>query len=285
MIIIQNGITGIGKVRFITGKGKHSGMQFSLIKQKMMEYLKRLRIFNGNGLKILAAALMFIDHIGLLLFPDEAWLRFIGRLSMPLFAFMIAEGCRYTKNKYKHFFLLFGLGAACQLVYFIFDPKSVYLGILLTFSISTLIIYAMQYVKKCFLEKGEKTAHKIAAVLLLVLLIAGAFTLCCFVLVDYGFWGIMMPVFASIFDFHRIPAPVEWQKLDCLPIKVLCMAVAEIFLIVTYYAPLFQLPALLAFPLLLLYNGEKGKANLKYFFYVFYPLHLGLLQGILFLLA
>ena len=250
-----------------------------------METLKNFRIFNGNGLKILAAALMLIDHIGLLLFPDEAWLRVIGRLSMPLFAFMIAEGCRYTKNKYKHFFLLFGLGAACQLVYFIFDPKNIYLGILITFSISTLIIYAMQYAKKCFFEKERKTADKIAAALLLAVLIAGAFTLCQFVLVDYGFWGIMMPVFAAIFDFHRAPAPVELQKLDCLPVKISCMLVAEIFLIITHYAPLFQLPALLAFPLLLLYNGEKGKANLKYFFYIFYPLHLGFLQGLLFLLA
>ena len=56
---------------------------------------------------------MFLDHFGLLFFKDgtlaNAWLRGFGRLSMPLFAFMIAEGCRYTKNKVKHFFLLFGL--------------------------------------------------------------------------------------------------------------------------------------------------------------------------------
>jgi hypothetical protein len=121
-----------------------------------METLKKLRIFNGNTLKILAAIFMFLDHFGLLFFREgtlaNAWLRGFGRLSMPLFAFMIAEGCRYTKNKVKHFFLLFGLGAACQIVYIIFDPHTMYLGILLTFSISTLIIYAMQYAKKCFFD-------------------------------------------------------------------------------------------------------------------------------------
>ena len=264
-----------------------------------METLKKLRIFNGNGLKILAAILMLIDHMGMLLFPNEPWLRFIGRLSMPLFAFMIAEGCRYTKNKYKHFFLLFGLGAACQIVYIIFDPKNVYLGILLTFSISTLIIYAMQYAKNCFLSNGVKRIEKAASVLLVAILVALSYLLCHFVLIDYGFWGIMMPIFASIFDFHRIPAPKQgqsladnqeqihtekWRKLDCIPLRVLCMAVAEILLIVTHHLPLFQLPSLLAFPLLLLYNGKKGTANLKYFFYVFYPLHLGVLQGIVFLL-
>ena len=264
-----------------------------------METLKKLRIFNGNVLKLLAAVFMLIDHAGMLLFPDEAWLRVLGRLSMPLFAFMIAEGCRYTKNKWKHFFLLFGLGVGCQIVYILFDPKKVYLGILITFSISTLIIYAMQYAKKCFFSPKTSWAKKTASALWVALLVTLSYLLCRFILVDYGFWGIMMPVFASIFDFHRIPTPVEgenpessqaessfekWRRLDCLPIKVLCMAVAEILLIATHSLPLFQLPALLAFPLLLLYNGEKGKANLKYFFYIFYPLHLGVLQGIVFLL-
>ena len=253
-------------------------------KRKGMEFLKKLRIFNGNGLKLLAAAFMLIDHIGIMLFPDVAWLRFIGRFSMPLFAFMIAEGCRYTKNKVKHFFLLFGLGVLCQIVYFIFDPSSLYLGILITFSISTLIIYALQYAKKCFFEKEAKTSRQLLSSGLVLALVALSFVLTRFILVDYGFWGIMMPVFASIFDFHRIPAPDSLKKLDCLPIKVLCMMLAEVLLIVTHYEPLFQLPSLIAFALLLLYNGEKGKANLKYFFYIFYPLHLALLEGVVFLL-
>ena len=249
-----------------------------------MEILKKLRVFNSNGLKLLAAAFMLVDHIGVLLFPDVPWLRFIGRFSMPLFAFMIAEGCRYTKNKYRHFFLLFGLGAICQVVYIIFDPTNIYLGILITFSISTLIIYALQYAKLCFFEENRKTSKQILSLGLVLLLIAASYVLTRFILVDYGFWGIMMPVFASIFDFHRIPAPDSLKKLDCLPTRVLCMMAAEIMLIVTFAEPLFQLPALIAFALLLLYNGEKGKANLKYFFYVFYPVHLGLLQGIVFLL-
>ena len=270
-----------------------------------MEALKKLRIFNGNTLKILAAILMFLDHFGLLFFKDgtlaNAWLRGFGRLSMPLFAFMIAEGCRYTKNKVKHFFLLFGLGAACQIVYIIFDPHTMYLGILLTFSISTLIIYAMQFAKKCFFppqddqpfnectqalsSPNQRLALKAASLMLVFSLVALAFTLCHFVTVDYGFWGVMMPVFASLFDFHRIPAPARLKKLDCLPVKILCMALMEIMLIATHTLPMFQLPALLAFPLLLLYNGQKGKAKLKYFFYIFYPVHLGLLTGLSMLLS
>ena len=262
-----------------------------------MGILKKLRILNGNGLKLLAAAFMLVDHMGVLLFPDLPWMRFIGRLAMPLFAFMIAEGCRYTKNKCKHFFLLFGLGAVCQIVYILFDPSNLYLGILVTFSISVLIIYAMQYAKKCLFEENAKTWKQLLSISLVFALIALAFVATRLVMIDYGFWGIMLPVFASIFDFHRIPAPDALKKLDCLPVRVTCMMLAELLLIATYGNPIFwvhtngvltdpsfQLPALLTFPLLLLYSGEKGKANLKYFFYLFYPLHLAILQGIVSLL-
>ena len=85
-----------------------------------METLKKLRILNSNALKLLAAVAMFIDHFGLLYFPEVLVLRYIGRLAMPLFAFAISEGCRYTRDKRKHFLFLFAVGLACQLVYFIF---------------------------------------------------------------------------------------------------------------------------------------------------------------------
>ena len=41
-----------------------------------------------------------------------------------------------------------------------------------------------------------------------------------------------------------------------------------------------QICALLALPLLALYNGQRGKWKMKYFFYLYYPLHLVVIQGI-----
>ena len=81
----------------------------------------QMRILNANEIKIIAAVLMFIDHIGFMwgIVP----LSCVGRLSMPLFAFMIAEGCRYTKNKFLHFSMIFALGVICQTVYFFFAPQ------------------------------------------------------------------------------------------------------------------------------------------------------------------
>ena len=46
-----------------------------------------------------------------------------------------------------------------------------------------------------------------------------------------------------------------------------------------------QVWSLLALPLLMLYSGRRGKWNMKYFFYIFYPAHLAILQGIAWLIA
>ncbi|MBQ8402939.1 MAG: hypothetical protein IJX55_00760, partial [Clostridia bacterium] len=92
-------------------------------------------------MKIIAALAMFIDHAGYLMFPQYDILRIIGRMAFPIFAFMIAEGCKYTKNKARYFFTVFGLAAICQTVYYIFD-KSLFMSVLISFSLAILMIYA-----------------------------------------------------------------------------------------------------------------------------------------------
>lgn len=60
-----------------------------------------MKILNNNQLKIIACIFMLIDYIGFFLYPEIIILRYIGRLAFPLFAFFIAEGAYYTKNKIK----------------------------------------------------------------------------------------------------------------------------------------------------------------------------------------
>ena len=89
---------------------------------------------SGNVLKIIAAISMLIDHVGYMLFPEYKILRIIGRISFPIFAFMIAEGCNYTKNKLRYFIVILSLATVYQIVYFIYD-KSIDMGIFVTFSL------------------------------------------------------------------------------------------------------------------------------------------------------
>lgn len=245
-----------------------------------LQTLPKTRILSSNAIKFLAAAFMLVDHVGFIFFPDAILFRIVGRLSMPLFAFALSEGCRYTKNKAKHFALLFTLAALCQIVYYFFDDGSLYMSILVTFSLSVLCIYALQYFKKRLFD-DSKTSEKILAGALLILAVGGTFALNQVLTIDYGFLGCMLPVFASLFDFRDINVPERLQKFDRLPIRVLCLGVGCLTFALSH---LHDVPIsfymLLALPILLLYSGEKGKLKTKYFFYVFYPLHLVVLEGI-----
>ena len=75
------------------------------------------RGLTGNQLKIIAMIAMTCDHVGMQIFPRLLWLRMIGRLAMPIYAFLIAEGCRHTRDRKKYLLRLLGMGALCQAVY------------------------------------------------------------------------------------------------------------------------------------------------------------------------
>ena len=97
---------------------------------------------SNNVLKIIAMVSMFIDHFGLQIFPHIKIFKIIGRLALPLFAYMIAEGCFYTKNRTRYLLLISALGLLCQMVFYL-AMGSLYQGILITFSLSILTIYCI----------------------------------------------------------------------------------------------------------------------------------------------
>jgi len=215
---------------------------------------------SNNQLKILAMVAMTLDHVGAYLFPHVLWLRLVGRLAFPVYAFMIAEGCRHTRSPARYLGCLAGLAAVCQIVYFV-AMGSLYQCIMVTFSLSVGLILLVRYArqKQSFLSwllVGLGVA--LAAFLchgLPVLLPGTDYG------VDYGFIGVMTPVLVYL-----------WGKK--LP-QLIALAVCLVFLCFSSWVG--QVFALLAVPLLALYNGTRGKWKLKWFFYLFYPVHLVLI--------
>lgn len=57
---------------------------------------------SGNTLKLLAMIIMIIDHVGAVLLPQYRILRYIGRLSFPIYCFLITEGVVHTHNIYRY---------------------------------------------------------------------------------------------------------------------------------------------------------------------------------------
>lgn len=224
----------------------------------------------NNQLKIIAMVSMLLDHVGLLFFPEEPIFRILGRIAFPIFAYMIAEGCRYTKNRMKYLGMIAGMGIVFQIVYFV-AMQSLYQGILVTFSLAIITIYAIDGIlksKKLWVCLASLAALAFVAVFLFVLpslLRETDFG------IDYGVWGILIPVIVYFVPSHK------WR---------IC-GVAILLLIRAIYYTLFPLSlgvlqwfSLLSIPLLALYSGKRGRAKMKYVFYIFYPAHLVILYGI-----
>ena len=227
------------------------------------------RLLSGNALKIIGALAMLCDHVGLMFFPHVRLFRIIGRLAFPIFAYMIAEGCRYTRSRPRYFLQIFLLAFGCQAVYFLVD-RSLYMSILVTFSCSILVICALQHLKEARGPRAALWAIAFAAV------VAGIYTLNKVLEIDYGFWGCMAPVFPALFQDRRGEERKCFPKLDRREVHIAMLALGLLILWLDLGGD--QIWSLVAVPVLLLYSGDRGRLPMKYFFYVFYPLHLALLQ-------
>lgn len=224
--------------------------------------MKKISLSN-NQLKLIAMVTMTVDHIGAYLFPQVLWLRLVGRLAFPIYAYMIAEGCRHTRSMGRYLASLAVMAAVCQGAYFI-AMDSLYMCILVTFSMSVGLIWLQQ-----FAEKQQTLPARILAFTGFIL----AFFLCELLpkllpgtdyRVDYGFLGVLVPV--VIFSAKDKPA-----RLICCGVSLACLSL---------FSNRFQWWSLLALIPLALYSGQRGKRNMKWFFYLFYPAHLLVIHGI-----
>ncbi len=225
-------------------------------------------------LKLIGAACMVCDHIGMMLFPKIIILRILGRIAFPIFAFLIAEGCRYTKNKLRYFLTLFLCGVVCQTVFY-FYGGSLEMCIFITFSLSILNIYALQLFKST-LASDKSPIKKILSALPFIATLCGTWILNIILDIDYGFFGCILPVFAAILHTPKNSSARAFQVLDKIPFHVLMTAMGLIPLAIERGG--IQIFALLAVPFLLLYSGKRGMLKMKYFFYIFYPAHLVLIE-------
>ena len=219
--------------------------------------MKKFGLTN-NQLKIIAMITMTIDHVGMIFFPASSLWRLIGRLAFPVYAFMIAEGCRHTRSPGRYLLTLGALGAASQLVSGVVI-RSLYMNVLVTFSFSVIMILLLKQAreKKTILSRLAFLASVIGAYAIGELLprFVKGFA------VEYGFLGMVLPVL--VYAMPDLPRQLIAAG-GCLALLSLDSWQGQWF-------------SLLALPLLALYNGQRGDWKLKWVVYFYYPVHLGLL--------
>ena len=218
-----------------------------------MEKREKFAVLDGTALKLIALASMVLDHVGDNFFPGQIWMRVLGRIAMPLFAFCVAEGFCHTRDKGRYLLRL-GLFALVSEVPFDLvtagEPLEFsHQNILLTFFWAILALLCYERITAGNGSKGR------LALGCLVLLAAGLGSL---VLgMDYNLLAVGL-----VFLFYLLR-----EK----PLPVRCLAG------MAYHALLRNVGlywfGLLGFVPIFLYNGKRGR-GLKWLFYLFYPGHL-----------
>ncbi|WP_036728211.1 TraX family protein [Peptoniphilus mikwangii] len=225
--------------------------------------MERNRGFSGSTLKIIAILTMLIDHIGAgiveKMYPVNSvnlpamWmnsagrvdiiLRFIGRIAFPLFLFLLIEGYTHTRDKKKYFIRLLIFAFISEIPFDLAFKNKVLefwgQNIYFELSLIVLMLYLMEYFENNKLLK-----------LSLFLITCVVSTL---IRADYGFFGIV-----AAFILYELRENRKNQVLGIIP------------------AFLFEMPAMTVYLSMIpiyFYNGKRG-LKMKYFFYIFYPLHL-----------
>lgn len=200
-------------------------------------------------LKLIAVAAMLVDHVGMLMFPEQIAFRLIGRISFPIYCFLIVEGFYHTSNirKYITRLAVFAVISEIPFNYLVsgtlIDIK--HQNVFFTLLIGLLTIYGINIICNELYKS--------------LLLVAGALAAILF-MTDYSFYGVIL-----IYIFYKMR---EKRLLACALNGIMSFLVGTI-----------QGVASLAAIPILLYNGKKGPdfANSKmwkYAFYAVYPIHM-----------
>ncbi len=240
-------------------------------------------------LKLIASLFMLIDHIGQFIPNTPILLRWIGRLSAPIFLFCSVYGFHYTKNRKKYLKNLYIFSLICSLFFTFlnscFDTvaksyisNNIFSSLFLIFLIVYIIDTCNQNKRNKFLALGVFFLYNTLSLYLQILLIdqnniralslngiipnifttEGGITLICLGVLMYYSKESKLNLSITLLVFsllYALSAPLNISNL----------------LYVT-----FQWMMIFSLIFMFMYNGKKG-SGYKCFFYIFYPLHISLL--------
>lgn len=213
----------------------------------------RQKGISQEGLKLLACFTMLIDHIGAVFFPQLQGLRIIGRLSFPLYCFLLAEGIHYTRSPVKYGLRLLLVAILTELPYdllfrgeFTWAKNSVMVTLLLGFCGGI----ASKYCSGFF--------HYLAP---LPFILLGRYLGS-----TYGMYGVAMIIMFCLTRPFSCRLSVQFVLMVLLSLR---MAGFPGRLGTQFYAIAAMLP-------IALYSGEKRSHSkaLQWAFTLFYPVHI-----------
>lgn len=222
---------------------------------------------SGSTLKFIAIFTMLIDHIGAVfleqgyimsynlqstytpvsyefamqIFKINRVFRTIGRIAFPIFCFLLLQGFLHTSNRKKYALRLFLFALLSEIPFDLSFKSKVlefsYQNVMFTLLIGLLTIWAV--------DELRKTKPSLCLLPAAIGLLLGWF-----IKTDYSWKGVLLILIMYLFTYQ----PMEQTIAGCL-------------------ALLWEPAACFAFIPINMYNEKKGR-RIKYFFYLFYPVHL-----------
>lgn len=136
-------------------------------------------------LEIVAMVTMLADHVGLIFFPDQIWMRMVGRLAMPLYAYGVVAGYQHTRSLRSYAFRLLGVAAAAQIFYApLFDAREI--NIVFGFLGGIGVFWCLDRARDWAIRQFGIPYGRWLAWMLQAWIVLGGFALFTVVPVDYG---------------------------------------------------------------------------------------------------
>lgn len=239
--------------------------------------MTKSKILNSNQLKLIAIIAMTVDHIAWAMFDGypsallPLVMHIIGRLTCPIMCYFIAEGYHYTRNINKYTFRLFAFAFVSHFAYIFAsndfaDFKSFipfYYG---NFLNQTSVMWSLAWglvMLRIADSKRIKSIYKVLFVILICIITLPSDWSCIAALC-------IMAIGTNRGDFRK--------QMSWMIFYVALYSLVYFFAIDKAYGIL-QMGVVLSIPVISMYNGKRGKNPkinkfMKWFFYIFYPLHL-----------
>lgn len=227
-----------------------------------------------NLLKLVAMVSMLIDHTGKMFFPEYNLMRIIGRIAFPIFAYCIAAGCVYSRNRFKYLSRIVLVGLVSQPFYAVALAHSTQRMYAIRFADNPVGAVFNYYVQSW---ASPNIMWTLALGLLLIWAIRDKQIPCAIALmlivwkvqdsINYGWKGVALIALFYLLIQHwwlSLPAVLAfmvWWGMSGSSYRMFGLSFG------------LQMFAILALPLIYISTHSRLKIN-KWVFYLFYPAHL-----------
>lgn len=232
---------------------------------------QKIKCLNGLQLKILAMVCMVCSHMSGTILWGEHWLDSIGRLAFPIFAFLLVEGFRHTRNFKKYLTRMFVFALVTEIPFNLMAEG----GPLYPFHQNVLFTFCIALLMMDRIEKG-KSASKPRYALRLAATVVIGYLLGFVTFVDYFGYGVLMVLVFYLFHdkaygwLAELAAMVyiNWEMIGGLVFPTTILG-WEVDIPQQGFAVLALIP-------IWLYNGKRGphSKGIQYACYAFYPVHM-----------